>query len=321
MRIVVFGVSGLALLAIVNGVGCGEGSSNSSGGHLDGSADGVASSGSASSGSASSGSASSGSASSGSTSSGSASGGSTSSGSASGGSTSGGSASSGSASSGSTSSGSGSSSDGGGGITFSTDFPTVENPISQGGRFITATTPGVKWSVMVGGCGCKPAAPVAVTSPGLAQSPDIGNNVGDALAVLTGTWGADQTASAVVANLPASANGYEEIELHLRVDPTTGRGYEITWGYNHNYILIVTWNGPSGYTELVNQSAPQYAISPGDTVGASIRGSVITMSINSKMIYQYTDSSSSFTTGNPGFGLNEGPAGNYGISSFAASSP
>jgi hypothetical protein len=178
---------------------------------------------------------------------------------------------------------------------------------------------------MVGGCGCKPAAPVAVTSPGLAQSPNVANNVGDALAVLTGTWGADQTASAVVAaSLPPTSNGYEEVELHLRVDPATGEGYEITWGYNHNYILIVTWNAPGAanpYTELVNKSDPSYTIAPGDTIKASILGNVITMYINGSQIYQYTDTNNSFTRGNPGFGFNEGPAGSYGFSSFAASSP
>ena len=225
--------------------------------------------------------------------------------------------------SGSSGASSGGGSSGGGGKTFSTDFPTVENPISQGGQFITATSPMVNWTVMVGGCGCKPAAPVAVTSPGLAQSPTVANNVGDALAVLTGSWGADQTASAVVANLAPTANGYEEVELHLRVDPATGKGYEITWGYNHNYILIVTWNGGMGnpYTELVNQSDPSYTIAPGDTIKATIVGNVITMFINGKQIYQYTDAMNSFTSGNPGFGFNEGPAGNYGFSHFSASSP
>jgi hypothetical protein len=177
---------------------------------------------------------------------------------------------------------------------------------------------------MLGGCGCKPAAPVAVTSPGLAQSPEAANNVGDALAVLTGTWGADQSASAVVASLPPDSNGYEEVELHLRTDPATGEGYEITWGYNHNYILIVTWNDPSvaaAYTVFVNTSDPTFTIAPGDTVAATIRGNVITMYINGNQIYQYTDVTNAFPSGNPGFGFNEGPAGNYGFSSFSASSP
>jgi hypothetical protein len=212
---------------------------------------------------------------------------------------------------------------------FSTDFPTVENPISGNGAFITSTSPGVNWSGLeLGGCGCKGVAPVAVTAPGLAQSPDVGNSsAGDALAVLTGTWGADQTGSVVVANIAATSAGYEEIEIHLRTDPATGRGYEITWGYNHDYILIVTWNGGgamgegAAYTVLVNENGSQYAISPGDDLKANISGNTITMYTNGTQIYQYTDTNRSFTTGNPGFGFNEGSAGDYGISSFAASSP
>jgi hypothetical protein len=77
----------------------------------------------------------------------------------------------------------------------------------------------------------------------------------------------------------------------------------------------------NAYTELVNQSDPSYTIAPGDTIKATIVGNVITMFTNGKQIYQYTDAMNSFTTGNPGFGFNEGPAGNYGFSHFSASSP
>ena len=239
--------------------------------------------------------------------------------------------------------------------TFSTTFQAVENPISENGAFITSTTPGVNWSgLKLGGCGCKPVAPVAVTASGLAQSASYSNpNAGDALAVLTGSWGADQTASIVVANIPPTNNGSEEVEIHLRTDPATGRGYEITWGYGngrrlswfayqvtriwqkwlsrrdrgHDYILIVTWNGGgvmgagAAYTVLVNNSGSQYAISPGDTLTASIQGNVIKMYRNGTMVIQYTDTNNSFTSGNPGFGFNEGATDSYGISSFSASSP
>jgi hypothetical protein len=213
------------------------------------------------------------------------------------------------------------------GNSYSTNFPETENPISEGGKLITATTPGVNWSgLMLGGCGCKPVSAVEVTSPGLAQSIGASDpNAGDALAVLTGTWAPNQTATIVVANIAATADGYEEVEIHLRTDPTTGRGYEITWGYNHAYILIVTWNGGgvmgegAAYTVLVNESAAQYAISAGDTLSASITGNVITMVRNGKQIYEYTDTNNTFPTGNPGFGFNEGAAGNYGLSSFSAS--
>jgi hypothetical protein len=47
---------------------------------------------------------------------------------------------------------------------------------------------------------------------------------------------------------------------------------------------------------------------------------VITMYRNGVQVIQYTDNKNSANTGNPGFGFNEGSAGNYGISSFSASS-
>jgi hypothetical protein len=212
---------------------------------------------------------------------------------------------------------------------YSTSFPTVENPISDNGSFITSTTPGVNWSgLRLGDCGCKAVSPIAITAPGLAQSPNIANsNAGDALAVLTGIWAPDQTASVVVADiLPSPNNGYEEIEIHLRTDSATGRGYEITWGYNNSYIIIATWNGGgvtgarAAYSMLLNSSGPQYAILSGDILKAIIKGNMITMYRNGVQLVQYTDYNNSFSTGNPGFGFNEGAAGNYGISSFSARS-
>jgi len=210
------------------------------------------------------------------------------------------------------------------GAKYSTAFSSTQKPISEDGRFITSTTPGVNWSgLRLGGCGCLPVAPVAITAPGLAQSPDMSGLVGDALAVATGTWGPDQGVTIEVADLPPTRKGYEEVEIHLRTDPATGRGYEIAWAYNHQYLLIATWNGggavgTSAYTTLVDAHGPQYAISPGDILRASISGNVITISTNGNQIYQYTDTKNSFAHGNPGFGFNEGPAGNYGIKSFSA---
>src|SRR5262249_54102018 len=46
---------------------------------------------------------------------------------------------------------------------YSTNFPKIENPISENGKFITSTTPGVNWSgLRLGGCGCKSVSPVAI---------------------------------------------------------------------------------------------------------------------------------------------------------------
>jgi hypothetical protein len=84
---------------------------------------------------------------------------------------------------------------------YSTAFSSTQKRISERGRFITSTTPGVNWSgLRLGGCGCLRVAPVAITASGLAQSPNIGGHVGDALAVATGTWGPDQTVTIKVAD-------------------------------------------------------------------------------------------------------------------------
>jgi len=208
---------------------------------------------------------------------------------------------------------------------YSTNFPVAQNPISENGQFVTSTSPGVDWSgLQLGGGGNLPVAPVEIAAPGQAESVDYANpNYGDALAVLTGDWGADQSASITVGDIPPTSAGYEEVEIHLRTDPTTGTGYEVAWAYNHDYLLIATWNGggvvgTGAYTTLLEDHGPQYAIEPGDTLTASIQDDRITVYTDGVQVAQITDST--FSSGNPGFGFNEGGTDEYGISSFSASS-
>ena len=177
----------------------------------------------------------------------------------------------------------------------------------------------MNWSgLKLGGGGNLPVAPVAVVAPGVAELAQYANtNYGDALAVATGTWSPDQSAFVVVGNIPAQAGGYEEFEVHLRTDPATGAGYEIGWAYNNDYILIATWHATGGYTNLYFAQGSQYAVHPGDTLTASIQGNVITMYDNGVQEAQITDNT--FTSGNPGFGFNQGGTHAYDISSFSAS--
>lgn len=207
----------------------------------------------------------------------------------------------------------------------STNFSVAENPISESGQFVTSTSLGVDWSgLKLGGSGSLPVAPVDIAAPGMAESADYANpNYGDALAVVIGDWGPDQSVSITVGDIAPTIAGYEEFEIHLRTDPTTGTGYEVAWAYNHDYILIATWNGggvvgAGAYTTLFEDHGPQYAIAPGDTLTASIQGDVITVSTNGVQVAQIADNT--FSSGNPGFGFNEGGTDQYGISSFSASS-
>ena len=86
---------------------------------------------------------------------------------------------------------------------YSTTFPTVENPVSVGGGLITSTSPGVNWSGLslgrpAGGTGRRPIR----VKP---ESVDYANsNYADALAVATGTWAPDQSASITVGNIAAN---------------------------------------------------------------------------------------------------------------------
>ena len=71
--------------------------------------------------------------------------------------------------------------------TYTTNFPLIENPISEGGHWINGLTNGIDW------------ADVA-TTPGRAfgTQTGIGPNFADSTALLTGSWGPTQTVQAVV---------------------------------------------------------------------------------------------------------------------------
>src|SRR5262245_29798940 len=90
--------------------------------------------------------------------------------------------------------------------TYTTNFPLTENPISEGGDWINGLTNGIDW------------ADVA-TTPGKASGTQTGTGLGyaDSTALLTGTWGADQTAQATVyITSEDRTHDTEEVELRLR---------------------------------------------------------------------------------------------------------
>src|ERR1035438_4153195 len=71
--------------------------------------------------------------------------------------------------------------------TYTTNFPSDENPISQGGNWINGKANGLDWSDVR-------------TTGGMAIGTQVGNegSDNDSTALLTGTWGPNQTASATV---------------------------------------------------------------------------------------------------------------------------
>ena len=110
---------------------------------------------------------------------------------------------------------------------YSTDFPKAEPLISEGGRWITAGTPGVHWhETMSGFKGDQHVSSVSTIS-GYAFGPIGPERFGDSLALLTGTWKPDQMAQATVRQV--SPSGYPEVEIRLRTSPKDATGYEIMW--------------------------------------------------------------------------------------------
>ena len=81
---------------------------------------------------------------------------------------------------------------------YTTDFPKAEPLISEGGRWITAGTPGIHWhDTMCGFKGDQHISSVSTIS-GYAFGPTGPERFGDSLALLTGTWSPDQMAQATV---------------------------------------------------------------------------------------------------------------------------
>jgi hypothetical protein len=199
--------------------------------------------------------------------------------------------------------------------TYKTSFPLTESPISERGNWINGKSVGLDW------------ADVA-TTPGRAYGLESGSNgYDDSVALLTGSWGPDQTVQATVYATNQSDRIWEEVELRLRssLSAHSATGYEINFRCSKTkeaYSEIVRWNGPLGsFTYLQQLKGAQYGVADGDVVQATIQGNVITTYINGVQKGRATDNA--YATGQPGIGFFlKGPSGanrDYGFTAFMAS--
>ena len=190
---------------------------------------------------------------------------------------------------------------------YTTKFSLKEDPISEGGRWMTGKAVGIDW----GDVSTTPALAVGQAGP---------KPFADATALLKGTWGPTQTAEAVVDS--KAVYRYPEVSLRLRssLSPHRCTGYEISNSLKKGksaYLIIVRWNGPlANFTYLVQVGGAKYGVATGDVVKATIAGNVITAYKNGVLLARVTDDT--YSTGSPGFGFNEGINGVYGISRFTA---
>ena len=197
--------------------------------------------------------------------------------------------------------------------TYTTNFSLTENPISENGKWIDGKTVGLDWANVR-------------TSPGLAHGTQTDTiQYDDSTAILTGTWGPDQSAWATVHTVNQTSAMVEEVEIRLRTTISAHgiTGYEVNFrctADGSQYVQIVRWNGPLGNFTLVD-SRPGPGLHNGDVVKAAISGSTITAYVNGTAIFSAEDSA--FTTSSPGMGfyIQGGSAaqeGDYGFTSFAA---
>jgi hypothetical protein len=199
---------------------------------------------------------------------------------------------------------------------YTTNFSLIENAIFDGGRWINGKSGGLAWQNVR-------------TTSGLAYGTQSGSSglYDDSTAVLTGTWGQNQTAQATVHSINQNPNVWEEVELRLRTTITANKctGYEINFRCLKTggaYMEIVRWNGALGsFTRLAHYDGAQYGVADGDAVKATIVGSTITAYINGTQMGQATDGSV-FTSGSPGLGFwlqGNANTSDYGFTSFSAS--
>ena len=177
---------------------------------------------------------------------------------------------------------------------YTTTFPATENPISEGGNWINGGRDGVDWKDVR-------------TMPGLAYGADGSGapKYDDPTALLTGTWGPDQTVEGTVYSVNQNGLWNQEVEIRLRstISRHVNTGYELLFKCTHDgsqYAEIVRWNGPLGnFTYLRQGGSP--GIRNGDVVKATIVGNVITGYINGVQVMQATDRT--YTSGSPGIGF------------------
>ncbi len=200
-------------------------------------------------------------------------------------------------------------------VSYSTNFDTDENTLSEHGAWRHV---GNQWTdVETGGGNAFGTQPL-----GAARGPDGEYN--DSYAYLEG-FPPDQEAEGVIHLGPMDPSCTHEVELLLRWadGPESARGYECNLAFDGSYAQIIRWNGALGDFQFLATGSVPSGLRDGDTFGASIIGSRITLSVNG--VERASVDDAAFSDGNPGIGFWRGlggcgTLGDFGFTSFSASS-
>lgn len=208
------------------------------------------------------------------------------------------------------------------GPTYATTFQTVENPLSEGGRWVNSGAPTNGFTKM------------RVASAGKCYGTNTGSSFDDSYDHMSGwdnypnQW--VQVVAGLAAGLPNDGNS-REIEIHLRgnTDTTSGfKVYEIDIPYLDTNINLVRWDGTNGaFTVAAGGFVAPALPSDGDVWYAQISGNVITLKQNGVSCGTVNVSSDAniggtvYANGNPGIGAFIRPGANnsdFYFKSFSA---
>jgi hypothetical protein len=187
---------------------------------------------------------------------------------------------------------------------YSTVFPSTENPLSDGGKWVQGGTVGLDWQN-------------TRSVPGLEYASGVNAywNYDDSISHLTGFAANHYAQATYFKDAGYSPADSHECELLLRFDITAhnARGYEIQFPFGGG-IEIVKWNGPAGdYTVITTNGtgAGPGTLVTGDVLRAEMVGSVITVKKNGATCFSVTDTA--WTSGQPGIGNFVRPGSGYDL--------
>jgi hypothetical protein len=204
-------------------------------------------------------------------------------------------------------------------MTYTTNFPNTENPMSEHDHWKNGAADGIDWT------NCR-------TKPGLVFGVESGRNSNqydDSTCILTGAWGPLQTVQATVFSRNQSRIYFQEVELRLRstIKAHNCTGYEVLFRayYPGGYATIVRWNGALGKFTYLNQktNGKYNGIRTGDVVRATIDGNGLIIGyVNGVEVIRAVDTT--YSGGNPGIGFwlegrqGVGTNADYGFSELTA---
>jgi hypothetical protein len=201
---------------------------------------------------------------------------------------------------------------------YTTDFPLTENPISESGKWINSGANGGGRSNVQSASGLAFGTQIERPAPGLIYN--------DSIALMTGTWSADQTVTVTLHEATTSDTCCAEGEIWIRGTMDGGKmmGYEMSFSIlrDPDYYHMATWLGKDFAKGTFARSALGRTLHDGDVIKVTAVGNAFTLYVNSIEIARGKDSS--YKSGNPGIGFYHSSVFNgldnqWGFRNFSAS--